>query len=128
MLWIALAEASSGRSPFWVGGLGIGLFTVLFAWVTGKALGVSSGFGTACSLVSGLPVFSQQPFSDRWRLWFLLGLPLGGLLSRWLDGSLRVQAEIGGFERLFGESTVAQVVVLGVGGFLVGYGARFAGG
>ena len=114
--------------PFWAGGLAIGLFVVLFAWVTGKALGVSSGFGSLCSLLSGLPLFRKKPYSERWRLWFLLGLPLGGALSAWLAGTLAVERRIGSFETLFGEGWLAKGLVLGLGGFLIGYGARFAGG
>ena len=32
--------------PFWGAGIAIGLLVVLLAWVTGKALGVSAGYGT----------------------------------------------------------------------------------
>jgi len=101
---------------------------VLFAWGTGKALGVSSGFGSLCSLLSGLPVFREKPYTERWRLGFLLGLPLGGALSAWLAGSLEVKSRIGLFETFFGEGWLAKALVLGLGGFLIGYGARFAGG
>ena len=114
--------------PFWAGGLAIGLFVVLFAWVTGKALGVSAGYGSLCSLLSGIPFFRQKPYSDRWRLWFLLGLPFGGLLSAWLGRGLAIQRRIGSFETFFGEGWPAKTLVLGLGGFLIGYGARFAGG
>jgi uncharacterized protein len=116
------------RWPFWLGGLAIGLFAVLFAWVTGKALGVSSGFGSLCSLVSGLPIFRKKPFSERWRLAFLVGLPLGGALSAALAGTLVPHDRIGTFETFFGASWLAKVLVLGLGGFLIGYGARLAGG
>jgi hypothetical protein len=116
------------RWPFWLGGLAIGLFAVLFAWVTGKALGVSSGFGSLCSLVSGLPIFRKKPFSERWRLAFLVGLPLGGALSAALAGTLVPHARIGTFEIFFGASWLAKGLVLGLGGFLIGYGARLAGG
>ena len=110
--------------PFWAGGLGIGLFAVGLAWLTGKSLGVSSGFGTLCSLVSGLPLFRQKPFAERWRLWFLLGLPLGGLIAAGLAGSLVVKPSIA----LITGGSVPPTLVLAAGGFLVGYGARLAGG
>jgi len=125
MIWNAFFERPW---PFWAGGLAIGLFVVLFAWVTGKALGVSAGYGSLCSLLSGLPHFRQKPYSERWRLWFLLGIPLGGLVSAGLAEKLELQRHIGTFEQLFGTSVLAKVLVLGAGGFLVGYGARLAGG
>lgn len=110
--------------PFWAGGLAIGLFAVALAGLTGKALGVSSGLGSLCSLVSGLPVFRARPFSERWRLWFLLGIPLGGLAAAALGGALRPATKLA---LLTGER-IPTVFVLAFGGFLIGYGARLAGG
>ena len=121
----ALADASW---PAWVGGLAIGTFAVGFAWITGKALGVSSGFGSLCSLVSGLPVFRAKPFSEPWRPWFLVGIVLGGTLSAGIAGALDPHQRIGAFERLFGDGWLVKALVLGAGGFLIGYGARLAGG
>ena len=114
--------------PFWVSGMGIGLLVVLLAWVTGKAFGVSSGYGSLCSLVSGLPYFQRKPFTDRWRLWFLAGIPLGGFLSVLLTGDVGLKFRLGLFETVFGQSLAAQALTLVTGGFLVGYGARWAGG
>jgi hypothetical protein len=110
--------------PFWAGGLAIGLFAVGLAWVTGKSLGVSSGFGTLCSLVSGLPLFRTRPFAERWRLHFLLGIPLGGFLAARLGGTAEPRTGIA----LLTGPHVPAALALAVGGFLVGYGARLAGG
>ncbi len=114
--------------PFWLGGLGIGLVVVLLAWVTGKAFGVSTSYGSLCSLVSGLHYFRNKQFVESWRLWFLAGIPLGGLLSVALAGRLEPRFEIGLFETVFGGSPAVKAVALIAGGFLVGYGARWAGG
>ena len=110
--------------PFWAAGLAVGLFVVLLAWVAGKSLGVSSGFGTVCSLVSGLPVFRKKPFSERWRLWFLLGIPLGSLSATALASALAPRAEIA----LLTGAKFPPLLVLFAGGCLVGYGARLTGG
>lgn len=114
--------------PFWAGGIGIGLCVVLLAWVTGKGFGISTSYGSLCGLVSGLPIFKKKPYNERWRLWFLAGLPLGGLLSMALAGDLDVKTRMGLFESVFGESWAAKGAVLAVGGFLVGFGSRWAGG
>lgn len=114
--------------PFWVSGAGIGLLVVLLAWVTGKAFGVSSGYGALCSMVSGLPYFQKRPFTERWRLWFIAGIPLGGFVSAALAGDLTVKLHIGLFETLFGGGLAVKAAVLAAGGFLAGYGARWAGG
>jgi len=114
--------------PFWIAGLLIGVLVTLFAWVAGKAFGVSSGYGTVCSLVSASPFFKRKPFAERWRLWFLIGLPLGGLVATLLRGDPQVHNTIGTFETVFGPSIWARAGVLVAGGFLVGWGARAAGG
>jgi hypothetical protein len=113
---------------FWIAGLALGLLVVLFAWVTGKGFGVSTSYGSLCSLVSSKAFFKRKPFTERWRLWFALGLPLGGLLSVALSGDLQWKTHIGAFETLFGDGWAAKAGVLLGGGFLVGYGARWAGG
>jgi hypothetical protein len=113
---------------FWAGGGAIGLFVVAFAWVTGKALGVSAGFGSLCSHLSGLPTFRRAPYTDPWRLWFLAGIPLGGFVSVLLSGDLGLKSGSALFESLFGTSLLAKAAILAAGGFLVGYGARWAGG
>ena len=117
-----------GRWPFWLAGLTIGLLVTAFAWVAGKGFGVSSGYGTVCSLVSSSPFFKRKPFAERWRLLFLLGFPLGGLAAAALNGALRVHTEIGSFESVFGSNAGVRAAVLLGGGFLVGWGARAAGG
>lgn len=110
--------------PFWAGGLGVGVFAVALAWVAGKSLGVSSGFGTVCSLVSGLPAFRKKPFNERWRLWFLVGIPLGGASAAALASALTPHTSLA----LLTGTKVPGLLVLFAGGFLVGYGARLTGG
>lgn len=114
--------------PFWAGGVAIGLFVILLGWVTGKALGVSTGYGSLCSMVSGLSYFRKRPYNEAWRLWFVVGIPLGGLVSAALAGDLHVKWQMGLFESVFGQGLVVKALVLMLGGFLVGFGARWAGG
>jgi hypothetical protein len=114
--------------PFWVAGIGIGLLVVLLAWVTGKAFGVSTGYGSLCSMVSGLSYFRKKPFTDPWRLWFIAGIPIGDFLSTLLSGDLSLKIQMGLFETVFGNSLLIKALILLIGGFLIGYGARWAGG
>jgi uncharacterized membrane protein YedE/YeeE len=97
--------------PFWLAGLAIGGFVPLFALLSGKALGVSSGYAEACSL--GKPA---------------LGLPLGGLAGAFATGSLHVAGSSSAIAEQFHVHGTAQYLLLAVGGALVGYGARMAGG
>ncbi len=114
----------------WVGGVGVGLVVVLLFLTTGKALGVSSAYGDACG-VAGASYFRKGAFAaPRWRLWFALGLPVGGALAvltsgvpwapTWDMGTL--------YPTVLPGSVWLRGLVLVAGGALIGYGARAAGG
>lgn len=105
--------------PWWLSGAAIGLFVPLFAWVTGKALGISSGFGEMCSLRAG---------PERWKLWFVLGLPLGGALAAALSGGIEAQTSVERIAGTLGLGRAGQMALIAFGGVLVGWGARRAGG
>jgi uncharacterized protein len=114
--------------PAWAAGALIGILVVLLAWVMGKGFGVSSSYGSLCSLLSGMPYFKKKVFVERWRLWFIAGIPLGGLVSAALAGNLIPKFHIGEFETVFGSDPLVKGAVLVGGGFLVGFGSRMAGG
>lgn len=114
--------------PWWVAGPAIGLVVTLLAWVTGKALGVSTGYGSACAVVSRLSFFGTKEYTDRWRLWFVVGLPLGGFAAALLGGQFAPVPAFGALDALTGGSTLWQAVLLFSGGILIGAGARWAGG
>lgn len=105
--------------PWWLSGAAIGLFVPLFAWVTGKALGISSGYAEMCSL---------RPGPERWKLWFVLGLPLGGALGAWLGGGLSAHTTVTRIGDALNLGTAGQMALIAFGGVLVGWGARRAGG
>lgn len=105
--------------PWWLSGAAIGLFVPLFAWVTGKALGISSGFGEMCSLRAG---------PERWKLWFVLGLPLGGALAALLSGGIEAHTSVERIAGTLGLGRAGQMALIAFGGVLVGWGARRAGG
>lgn len=115
--------------PWWVAGPAIGLFVTAFAAATGNAVGVSGCYGSACArLVPGLPFFRKSSFGEPWRLPFLLGMPLGGLAGAALMGPVGVVASMGLFDAVFTSRMDVKLAVLFVGGLMVGFGARWAGG
>lgn len=114
--------------PWWAAGPAIGVVVTLLAWVTGKALGVSTGYGSACAIASRLSFFRAREYGERWRLWFVAGLPLGGLLAALLAGTLAPTLAFGRLDVLTGGSLAAKAVLLFGGGLLIGAGARWAGG
>lgn len=107
--------------PFWIAGMALGAFVPLFAWTSGKLLGISSGYAEACAL-------HKPAGSERWKLWFALGLPLGGLLAAALRGGFDWASTSATLLQSFHVSGTAQYVLLALGGALVGYGSRMAGG
>lgn len=68
-----------------------------------------------------------------WSAWFLGGIFMGGLvsglLSRWISGApLDLSFAYAGFDALWNLGPLAKAGVLFVGGLLVGFGTRMAGG
>jgi hypothetical protein len=114
--------------PWWIAGPAIGLVVVLLAWLTGKPLGVSTGYGTICALGSRVSFFQAKEYGERWRLAFIVGLPLGGLLAAGLAGSLTPTLTFGQLDALTRGSIAVKAALLFGGGLLIGAGARWAGG
>jgi uncharacterized membrane protein YedE/YeeE len=114
--------------PWWAAGPAIGLVVVLLAWVAGKPLGASTGYGVACALGSRLPFFQAGEYRERWRLGFILGLPVGGLLASLPGGGVAPTLAYGSLDAWLGGSLPAKGALLFAGGLLIGAGARWAGG
>jgi len=114
----------------WVGGIAVGLYTLLQFWVTGKALGCSTGYGNVCGLASKAPFFHTGEYADllNWRLWFLLGLPFGGAFALVSSGvAWHPTFDMGAmYEQVLPITVWARGLVLIAGGALIGYGARSA--
>jgi len=136
--------------PWYTSGLLIALIMLLLI-LWGKTFGFSSNFRTvcaACGLGSRIPFFNFEWKSTSWNLLFALGALIGGYLAtHFLGGNKPPQLsagaladldrlgllapqsfqpeEIFNFKYLF---TLRGFFVLVVGGFLVGFGTRWAGG
>ena len=117
----------------WVGGIGVGLYLLVQYWVTGTALGASTGYGNVCALGSRRPFFSSGRFADpkNWRLWFTLGLPLGGFAALMTSPGAVFEPTLSMgsvYETVFPASPALRIPLLLLGGACIGYGARMAGG
>lgn len=117
----------------WLGGVAVGLYTLLQFAVSGKALGASTGFGNVCGLVTRREFFHTGVYGEdgAWRLWFTLGIPLGGLIALLTSpgASLHASFDMGAmYERVLPSALHVRGPVLVLGGVLIGYGARLAGG
>lgn len=119
--------------PAWhwaLSGAVIAAITLVLLLVGNRRLGISSGFEDVCSLVLRQPYFRRgRTLSGRqWRLPFLAGLVLGGVLSAALGGGWSASWSVGMLDAALPLSPVAKLVWMFVGGLFVGFGTRMANG
>jgi uncharacterized membrane protein YedE/YeeE len=137
--------------PWYIGGLLIGLMVPIMLWVANKQFGVSSSMKHMCAAC--LPAksdFFKYDWKNQglWSLIFVLGIVLGGMITgTWLMGEEAIQIseatksdlknlgvsrfdgllprDVFNWENLF---SLPGVIIMVVGGFLVGFGSRYANG
>jgi len=116
----------------WIGGIAVGAYLLVQLILSGKLLGVSTGFGNVCSIVSRNLFFHTGDYEtvNNWRLWFILGIPLGGLLAAVTSGGhIFASFSMGPmYDSVLPQALWLKGLVLVLGGILIGYGSRLAGG
>jgi len=145
-----MIELLSQTWPWYVSGLGITLIMFLLLW-SGGEFGVSSNLRTFCSIGGAGKKISFFDFdwkSQVWNIIFALGAIIGGFIAtKYLANPQGIQisestisdlSELGiSFnsellpQQLFTWKSLANIqglLVIVAGGFLVGFGARWAGG
>lgn len=150
-----MLESLAGPWPWYVAGPLIGLLVPILLLVGGKAFGISANLRHMCAATPAperlKPSFLRYDWrkTGSWNLVFILGVALGGFLAVNLLGSpdvgmavseatrqdlaslgIRdltglVPSELISWTALF---TPKGFLVIALGGFLVGFGARWAGG
>lgn len=126
-------------SPYLVGA-GIGVLSWVTFGLMGKALGTSTTFVRWAGLVQALfapghvtgnayysKYLVEKPAVD-WQMMLVIGLPIGVLISALLSRSYRVEYVPKLWEWRFGPSRAKRFVGAFLGGMLVLFGARLAGG
>lgn len=114
----------------WVG-LGIALITVLLKGLGDRSLGISTGYDQICGLFSDRKFFHREELlgKGRWRLPFLAGLLLGGVLSvATATGGWQPTWDMGMFGTRISNNPVVKMAWMFFGGILAGAGTRIAGG
>lgn len=136
--------------PWYVGGPLIGLTVPTLLLIGNKTFGISSSLRHICAacIPSKIPFFQYDWKKELWNLFFVAGILLGGLLvatllqnpepvqiNAQLTSELQqygitnyrglVPVDIFNWNTLF---TLKGFVMMVVGGFLVGFGTRYAGG
>lgn len=130
--------------PWYIGGPLIGIFAITVLLLERKTLGVSSSFEQFCAVA--IPAGEKRNFilKDTWQIWFVFGMVLGGFVlytSGLTVESIAISADTKavlteqGLTDLSGYApkelytfAFPQAIILVIGGFIIGFGARYAGG
>ncbi|MCY4780456.1 YeeE/YedE thiosulfate transporter family protein [Sphingobacterium sp. UT-1RO-CII-1] len=134
--------------PWYVGGAIVAVVMLLLI-LLGKTFGFSSNFRTMCSALGGgksCEFFRFDWKSQQWNLMFLLGTIIGGFLSvQFLSNGEAPDIATATVEKLhnlgfasagtsyypteiFEIWSLKNIAILAIGGILVGFGTRYAGG
>ena len=136
--------------PWYVAGPLIGLMVPTLLIIGNKSLGISSSLRHVCAacVPAKIPFFSYDWKKEMWNLFFVFGIFLGGIITAFYlkndaavvvapelatelanysitDYSGLVPVELFNWGSLF---TIRGFILMVVGGFLVGFGTRYAGG
>ena len=134
--------------PWYIGGPIIAIVMLLLIYF-GKSFGFSSNFRTICSVFGAgntCSFFDYDWKTQKWNLLFLIGAIIGGFVSVHflsdnqipeISDATITKLQTLGFEsagkaysptEIFGTMSVKNIVLLLVGGLLIGFGTRYAGG
>ncbi len=147
---MSLSEFISQPWPWYVAGPLIGLVIVLLQWIENKPLAASSSYRHMCAAIfpAKIPFLKYNWKAETWNLVFVAGIFTGGFLATTIlnhPSNIAISNEtvqqlhsIGlkdtdGFAplQLFSFAalqTIPGIIVMVFGGFLIGFGSRYAGG
>lgn len=136
--------------PWYIAGPLIGLTVPILLLIGNKSFGISSSLRHACAacIPAGIPFFTYNWRKEMWNVVFVIGIMIGGFIATTFfanpdiivvaestqadlaalgitDYSSLLPAEIFTWDNLF---TAKGLLFFVVGGFLVGFGTRYAGG
>jgi uncharacterized protein len=123
-------------SPYLVGA-GIGMLSWLTFYFAGRIIGASSFYATLAGFVGrlvarrhteSLPYYRHKPPHADWQFFFVLFTIAGGFLAAWTGGEFRNEWLHPMWVDRFGGSVALRGLVAFIGGVLMAFGARLAGG
>ncbi|MDG1477600.1 MAG: YeeE/YedE thiosulfate transporter family protein [Vicingaceae bacterium] len=135
--------------PWYVSGPLIGLFVPLLLIIGNKQLGISSSLKhicAACLPVQKIPFFNYDWKKNTWNLFLVFGITLGAFITNYIvdlnyeilisDATKADLSEMGitnfiGFipaEIYSWNTTLPNLILMVLGGFLIGFGTRYANG
>lgn len=132
MEWLTM-----GRWSPYVVGAGIGVLSWLTFLLSNKPLGCSTAFARTSGMIESAlrgPSVRQRPYYRKfapeidWEWMLVLGVFLGALLSSLISGTFRLTLEHAYWTSAFGHTPVLRLAVALLGGVMMGFGSRWAGG
>ncbi len=123
-------------SPYLVG-VGIGVLNIFAFLLSDKPIGCSTAYSRTSGMIE--KVFRGPKVRDKayyrkfepvvdWEVMLVAGIVLGAFLSASMSGEFRPEMVPALWRERFGPDPVTRLAAAFVGGFLVGLGARWAGG
>lgn len=132
----ALPSSGPAWSPYIVGAL-IGVLSMLTFYFSNKPLGASTAYARAAGMLGmafaprhtqSLKFYKDNKPAVDWEVMLVIGVVAGAFLAAWHGGELTGQWVPPMWEERFGENIAARLAVALVGGALMAFGARLAGG
>jgi uncharacterized membrane protein YedE/YeeE len=124
-------------SPYAVG-IGIGLLSCVAFVLSDKPIGCSTAFARTSGMleqwvrgrsrVRDMAYYRQFVPEIDWEWMLVLGVFLGAMTSAWLSGELRLEWVPALWTTTFGPEHLPRLVTAFIGGVIMGFGARWAGG
>jgi uncharacterized membrane protein YedE/YeeE len=123
-------------SPYAVG-IGIGILSWLTWLISKKPIGCSTSFARSAGMIEKLirgkqvedkPYYQEVKPTVDWQWMLVAGMVVGALVSSLLSGDFGWQWIPTQWAAAFGTNALLRVVVALLGGVLLGFGARWAGG
>jgi uncharacterized membrane protein YedE/YeeE len=113
-------ELLPDRLPWFIAGPLIGLLIVGLYALLSRPLGASGSY------VNVIAFIRDRPKAELWRVWYFVGLLAGALVAVVLQGGPSFNLAYGALGRVI--PLPALIPLLFLGGTLMGFGARWAGG
>lgn len=141
-------EILLGPWPWYIGGA-IVAFVMIALLLAGRSFGFSSNFRNICSVLGAGKSCSFFAFdwrTQKWNLLFLIGAIIGGFISANFLSNHQIpaiseqtveQLQQLGFQsagtaytptEIFNTWSLKNIILLAIGGILIGFGTRYAGG
>ena len=123
-------------SPYVVG-IGIGVLSWLTFLISNKPLGCSTSFATTSGMIRRLiqgDRVAHMAYYERiglridWQWMLVLGMLIGSFISAYTSGDFRLAWIPDHWRNAFGDAPLPRVLTAFVGGILMGFGSRWAGG